>query len=157
MSRASYSYFEHTADIGLEARSPDLAGAFAAAAAGMCALIVDPSSVQRRHTWSIRVGAPDLETLLVRWLNEVLFRMETSGQVFAGFEVSLAFEAGPAGDVSHTLRARAHGEKLDPGRHRPQREIKAATYHGLHVGVDAGAAPTIAEESRYLVRVIFDL
>ncbi len=155
----SYRYFQHTADVGLEAQGADLEEAFAAAAAGLCALMVDPATVRLQRTWSIRVTAPDYETLLVRWLNEIIYRHETRGEVYARFGVSLESAEGPSdsSDLSRmSLHAKVSGEKLNPTRHRQLHEVKAATYHGISVE-NPVAGQTTDPNGGCLLRVVLDV
>jgi SHS2 domain-containing protein len=60
----------------------------------------------------------------VDWLNALLYEMDTRHMLFSRFEVILT-ETG--------LTARAWGEPLDPGRHRPAVQVKAATLSELEV------------------------
>ena len=115
-----------------------------------------------RRTWSIRVEAPDWETLLVRWLNEIIFRYETRGEVYARFRIFLDSSEGPSdsSDPSRvSLCAKVGGERLDPTRHRRQHEVKAATYHGISVENPGGAGgdQTAGPNGDCLVRVILDV
>jgi len=60
----------------------------------------------------------------VAWLNVVLFEMGTRHMVFGRFSIDLE-RAG--------LKAELRGEALDPARHHPGTEVKAATYAALRV------------------------
>jgi tRNA nucleotidyltransferase (CCA-adding enzyme) len=73
--------------------------------------------------------APDLELLLVDWLNALVYEMATRSMLFSRFEVRLA---GPR------LDARAWGEALDVSRHHPAVEVKGATYTALKVAQQPG-------------------
>jgi SHS2 domain-containing protein len=118
-----YEHFEHTADLGVRVRAPDLETLFAEAAVALFAAVVeDLDAVEPREQTTIRVGGTDLAYLLFDWLRELLFRFEADHHVFSRFEVRL----GPDG-----LEGTAWGEPLDPGRHPLGHEVKAITYHGL--------------------------
>jgi SHS2 domain-containing protein len=152
-SGGRYAYYGHTADAGLEAWAPDPGGAFAAAAQGLFALIIDPATVTPRQASRQAIAAADPGTLLVRWLNELLYVHEVEGLVFGAFEavVEGADPGHPDSAPGYSLCGTARGERTDPSRHRVWREVKAATYHNLYAGPDP--------EGRrgYLVRVLFDL
>jgi SHS2 domain-containing protein len=69
----------------------------------------------------IILQAPDLETLLVTWLEELAFLMETSGEVFDRFE--------PLSFSPTELRVKVQGgpaAQLD-------KLIKAITFHNLSI------------------------
>ncbi len=120
-----YEFFEHTADLGLRVRAPDLESLFVDAARGLFAMIVEnPDAVRALTTVSVELGPESPDYLLFDWLNELLAAFDTRHLVFSRFEVTL-----PGGGLSAT----ASGVPLDPERHRPAHEVKAITYHGLRV------------------------
>jgi len=122
-----YETFEHTADVGIEARGTSLRELFASAAEGMMSLLIDPAAVRAAEHREVRVGANDLEGLLVDWLNELLVLLNANGFVPAGFDVIEVSQAS-------ALIADVSGEPVDPTRHHFRMDVKAATYHQVHVG-----------------------
>jgi SHS2 domain-containing protein len=120
---------DHTADWAIHVRASDVRGLFAAAAHGMFALLVDPAAIALEREIAIELEAVDLETLLVDWLNELLFESERTGLVFPHITIdALAIGASPR------LAARACGG-------RPAeltKTIKAATFAGLQIAPVAG-------------------
>ena len=129
---AGYSLLDHTADMGIVATGDDLPAAFANAAQGMFAWMVDLDTVEEREEEPIEATGRDAEALLVAFLNELLFLFDTRGLLFKRVEVrelaSFGDEAGP-----HRLVAVGFGERLDPRRHQLRGSIKSATYHMLQV------------------------
>ncbi len=122
---AGFEVFDHTADVGVRAWGPDLAAAFAQTARGLFSLLVPLGAVRETTARAVAVAASDPESLLVAWLDELLFVFETEGLVFARFEVALP--------TPTTLTATAHGEPFDPARHHGGVVVKAATYHQIAV------------------------
>ncbi len=120
-----FEVIEHTADIGIRAFGIDLAGAFANAARGMFSLITDLNKINEAIYRDVEVAAPDRETLLVEWLNELLFLFDTEQLLFKRFYIGALTETG--------LQARCYGERVDKSRHELKRGIKSATYHMLKV------------------------
>jgi len=113
---------EHTADWAVRVRGRDLAELFAFAAQAMITLVTDstqtePFPVARR----IELSAPDVETLLVDWLSELVYLHETGDVLFCVFEMEEV--------TSAHLRATVRGRPGIPMK----KEIKAVTYHGLEV------------------------
>jgi SHS2 domain-containing protein len=125
---AGFEIFDHTADVGVRAWGPDLPTTFAQAARGVSSLLVPLDTIREATTRELSVAAGDPESLLVAWLDELLFVFETEGLIFARFDVALP--------TPTTLTATAHGEPFDPARHRGGVVVKAATYH--QIAVDAG-------------------
>ena len=142
MSPRGYEFFDHTADIGAVVRGTTLPRLFENAARAMFDLICDRRTVRPRRATRVAVTGGSLEDLLVRWLSELLFRLETEGMLFTSFAVER---------VDRTLlRARgvARGEPIDRTRHRPKREIKAVTYHQIRLVRGRGS---------WRVRIVFDV
>lgn len=119
-----WEHFEHDADIGVRGYGATLAEAFEQAALALTAVITDLEGVAPREVVEIECDAEDAELLLAQWLNALVYEMAVRRMLFGGFEVTV--------DGTH-LRARAAGEAVDVGRHRPTVEVKGATYTALRV------------------------
>jgi len=68
-----YELFDHTADVGLRVRAPDLPRLFCEAAEGLFSVIVEeiPRGVSSRRL-DFRLEAEGAEFLLVDWLSELI-------------------------------------------------------------------------------------
>ncbi len=120
-----YEHFEHTADLGLRIRAPDLESLFAEAAQSLFAAIVeDLATIQPICRVDIQLSGDDREYLLFDWLKELLYHFDTEHLLFARFEVRLQ---------NDMLTGSAWGEPVDRQRHALEHEVKAITYHGLKV------------------------
>jgi SHS2 domain-containing protein len=120
-----FETFEHTADIGLRIRAPDINALFAEAGQGLFSLIVEnPDSIRSQQRIEITLNSATIEDLLFDWLNELLYTFETRHLLLCRFDVRVE---------DHSLRATASGEELDRARHHISREIKAITYHAFVV------------------------
>ena len=125
-----YETFEHTADLGLRVRAPDLDTLFAEAARGLFSVIVeDLDAVQPRERLDVRLPPDEREYLLFDWLRQLLYAFDARHLLLSRFEVRVD-ESG--------LTGTAWGEPLDRERHVLDHEVKAITYHGLRVAPDAG-------------------
>lgn len=119
----AFETFDHTADIGLIARGRTLRELFANAARGLVDLTVDPEGLRETTRMQVTVSAADRDALLVAWLNELLYLLDTRRFLPRQSRIT---------DLSDTtLTAELVGDTVDPGRHAVRRMIKAATYHGL--------------------------
>ena len=103
------------------------ADAFERAAVALTAVISDPESVSADEAIDIKAEAPDLELLLVDWLNALIYEMAARKMLFSRFQVAI--------DGTH-LRAVSWGEPVNIEKHRPAVEVKGATYTGLRVVQD---------------------
>jgi SHS2 domain-containing protein len=134
-----FEFINHTADVGVVAYGASLSEAFSNAARALFSLIVELRSVRETLSRGIELKAPDDESLLVEWLNELIYLFDTENILFRRFDVTVLGEG--------RLRATGYGEKVDRSRHRLKVGVKAATYHMLRVTKDNG----------YRVQVIFDI
>lgn len=119
-----WEHFEHRADVGVRGWGASKAEAFAQAALALSAVVAEPGSVAARDRVEVVCTAADDESLLVAWLNALVYEMATRRMLFSRFEVELD---GP------DLRATAWGETVVPDRHHPAVEVKGATYTALLV------------------------
>jgi len=119
-----YETFEHEADIGIRGAGTTLESAFENAALALYSVVVNVQRVRQQEQREVSVSAPDLELLLVEWLNALLSISDIERMVFSKFTVSIS---------NTSLRGTAWGEKLDTERHEPGVEVKGATYHMLSV------------------------
>ncbi|MCI0637734.1 MAG: archease [Gemmataceae bacterium] len=117
--------FEHTADLGLRIRAPDLEALFTEAAQALFeAIVEDLSTVRPDRKVSVALKGDDKEFLLFDWLKELLYRFDAEHLLFGRFEVRIGRDG---------LDGSAWGEPLDRTRHNLEHEVKAITYHGLRV------------------------
>ena len=120
-----YETFEHTADLGLRVRAPDLDTLFAEAAAALFSAIVeDLGTVVASRKVEVRLAGRDRAYLLFDWLRALLYHFDAEHLLCARFEVHVRDDG---------LTGRAWGEPLDRARHELGHEVKAITYHGLRV------------------------
>jgi len=140
MSQKSYEVFEHTADIGLHAYGKTLPELFVHAAEGMESLMVAPEQIGVRVSCEIDVEGHDAVSLLIAWLNELIFLFDTEYLIFRQFEIESLTET--------SLKGRATGEPYDAQRHDLSSAIKAVSWHEAVVErIDEG----------YKARIIFDI
>jgi tRNA nucleotidyltransferase (CCA-adding enzyme) len=123
-----WSHFHHAADIGVRGCGATLEVAFEQTALAMTAVVTDPTKVRAETAVAIHCEAPDIELLLVDWLNALVFESATRTMLFSRFSVALQ-------DLR--LDARAWGEPIDRVRHQPAAEVKGATYTALAVTQDS--------------------
>ena len=111
---------EHTADLAIRAYGRDMRELFANAAHGMFALMAEPSQ-EPACAREVSLEALDYESLLVDWLNELIYLHEVEGETYSQFTIET---------LSPTkLKAHVIG---GPTRHKT-RAIKAATFHDLAI------------------------
>ncbi len=120
-----FEIVNHTADVGIIAYGIDMNEAFANAAKALFSLITELDDVEEVVHRDIELTAPDQESLLFEWLNELIYLFDTENILFKRFDIT---------QLSQThLKARSYGEKVDSSRHKIKIGVKAATYHMLKI------------------------
>ncbi len=123
---------DHTADVGFELGAPTLEALFEEARRALLMVVFERPPQEGRDEGEVRLSAPDRETLLVRWLNELVYLIQDADFVPAGAEIGIQ-ETGGAG---YALEARLSGTPLLLKEYGWQGEIKSATFHGLDITND---------------------
>jgi SHS2 domain-containing protein len=137
--QGSFRYIDHTADVGILVTAPTLGVLFETAAFALTELITDVEGLKLKVERQIQLEENEIETLLVSWLQELLYLLDTEQLVFGRFKVNVK-------DCS--LNADVWGEPFNPEIHTSKTEIKAVTYHQLEV---------IESDQGWKAQVIFDL
>ena len=128
--KRGYEFFEHTADIGIKAQGKTQQELFIRMAQGLTELLAEDSRLELRAARAIQLQADDVESLLLVWLQELLFWFST--ERFVPVEYALE-EVTPK-----VLRGQLRGDTFDPNRHVQGKEVKAITHHLLEVREDHG-------------------
>jgi SHS2 domain-containing protein len=123
--RHGYEVFPLTADKGIRAWGRELSDMFVNAARGLSSLMVEPGTVRREKMIPVEVKAADPESLLVAWLNELLYLHEARGFVMADCAIQTLTDT--------DLTAEMWGEPVDRMRHPMLGHVKAVTYHLLRI------------------------
>ena len=137
--QGSFQFIDHTADAGILVKASTLEGMFETAALGFSELITRVDSLNCLIQRQLRLQEDDIETLLVSWLQELLYLLDTEDLIFGRFQVNLKNLA---------LEATAWGEVFNPEIHTLKTEIKAVTYHQLEV---------VEDDQGWEAQVIFDI
>lgn len=141
----SVRFLDHTADVGVEITAASLDALFAEAAAALAEVVTDRATVRPSLKRRFELAAPDLETLLVDWLGELVYVFEVDRQLFRDAEVTVHEGEGNG----PRLEAVARGEPYDPERHPVKVLVKAVTHHRIEVSCRPDAS--------WFGRVIFDI
>jgi SHS2 domain-containing protein len=130
------------ADVAFEATADSLEELMRDAARAVTETQVDIGKVQKRRERRISVEAENVEELLYKFLDELIFIKDTEQLVFCEFDVAVEEKA-----KTFRLRCRARGEKLH-ARHQPKVDVKAVTMHHFFVRREGG---------RWRARVVLDV
>ena len=123
-----FEYKDHPGEAWLVGIGDTLAEAFAEGAKALFQLMVEVERIDSQISTEIDVQSDRLDTLYVAWLNALIVRKDADGLVYGRFDPLEIHEID--GD-EYRLTATAWGEPLDPERHDPKVDVKAATYSEL--------------------------
>jgi SHS2 domain-containing protein len=132
---SGYEELQHTADWALKVWAPDLVELFCQAATGMQKLMGIQVSGLQRERRTIQCSAGDIESLLVEFLNEILYWIEMDGIAFDYF----AFDIDGC-----SLFGYCEGTDI----REIAKEIKAVTFHRLEV---------IQRDNNFETVIVFDV
>lgn len=120
-----FQILEHPADVGIEAYGNSLEELFENAAYGLFSLISVPEGIGMGQRLHVTLDSIDLENLLVRWLNELLYLYDGENFLTAKTDVR---------SVSQTsLEGFIFGETYNSKKHELKLDVKAITYHQLQI------------------------
>ena len=136
----TFEIIDHTADVGIIAYGSSIEQLFSHAALALFSLITKLEDIEEKIRRNLEISSRDKDSLLVEWLNELIYLFDVEQILFHRFEIE---------SLDHNqLKAACYGEKFDPSRHRVKTGPKAATYHLLKIEED---------NQGYKARVIFDI
>ena len=124
-----FRFLEHTADARIECVGRDFAELLESAAEGLYAVALRKRRTDMTLDRTVHVAGADREEVLVRWLQELLFLLDTERFVAARFQFEPASER----------EVRAHARGYACAADERAEEVKSATYQQLCVrGTEQG-------------------
>lgn len=120
-----YRFLEEIAiaDVAFEADGRTLPEVFEASAFALTEVMVDLAGLSPALQHQISLTAEDLETLLFRWLAELIYLKDTHGLLFRRFQITIR-----EGEES-ALQATLWGDQIDYEKMSLKLDVKAVTYH----------------------------
>jgi len=138
--KEAFEILDHTADIGIIAYGADVKELFSNAGLALFSLITDLETIQETLHLDLEVRSEDRDSLLVDWLNELIYCFDSKHVLFKRFGIeSMTYNA---------LKATCYGEDFDPNKHKIETGVKAATYHMLRLDTD---------DNGYKAQIILDI
>ena len=142
MNSKDIKVFYTTADIGISVRGKTISGLFQNAAKGLSTLLVKEVKEYKLNEKKkeFKVSAQSYESLLVKFLNELLYLYETDFLYFTKAEFGKITEM--------ELKGNIYFKRLKEKAFIPNYDIKAVTYHNLKI---------IKKRVYYYADIIFDI
>lgn len=120
-----FEILEHTADIGFRATAKTLPALFESAAEALVATAIEIDNIKSREAYALSADGDSHESLLVNWLNDVLYHLDGRRLVMRRFKIHEFRSSRVSGE--------ALGEPRDPARHPGKLIVKGITYHQLKI------------------------
>jgi SHS2 domain-containing protein len=135
-----YEIIDHTADLGIAVRADTRETIYVNTGLAMFDLLVDGPLEKEGPSQQIEVTGADAADLMVNWLRELLYLWAGEEKVVNRIRILSL--------VEEKLIAEVFWESFDQRIHCIRNEIKAVTYHQIHVD---------RSPSGFEARVIFDI
>lgn len=139
----AFDFLEHTADVRVACRASDMPGLLKSAADALYAVALHSRLEAKTVERYVSLEVSSREELVVRWLQELLFLLDTDR--FVAVEVWWQPEVHW---ISHELKPRGRIKGYICETPDRAEEIKAITYHGLEVRETSEG---------YYAEIIFDI
>ena len=140
-----FELVEHTADIGLKIYGLDKRELFINAARGMFFLITGSTvfSVldKTKEYFDVQSNAPNIEDLIVTWLNDLLYIYDTEFVIFDKYYINSI--------TDKRIDAKIRAIKIEDSPYQIIKEVKAVTYHNLCVYQN--------KKGRWEANIVFDI
>lgn len=127
--KKKFSFLEHTADVYIEAYGKTLEEAFENAALATFEVMTDTKKVATEFEETVEVTGFDEEALLYNWLESLLVKFDTAGNLYSKFEI----ESIQSALTMFKLKAKIGGESFNPKKHPQKVAVKAVTYHRMEI------------------------
>jgi SHS2 domain-containing protein len=119
----AFEVIDHTADVGIIAYGADIEELFSNAGLALFSLITELESIENRFHLDLEVRGEDIDSLLIEWLNELIYLFDVKHILFGRFDIT---------NFTHNvLQATCYGENFNAIKHTIKVGVKAATYHML--------------------------
>ncbi|HME51129.1 MAG TPA: archease [Candidatus Lokiarchaeia archaeon] len=141
-----HKFLSHPADIQVAAWAPTIEALFKEIGLTLSRVMIPEPGIEIEKEIEVTIEAMNLESLLVDWLSEFLFYLDSEGFVVGDIDI-VSIEK--LGDEQYRINSVLKGETFKKGHHVPGKEVKAITYSYLTLEQnDAG---------KYRLKIIFDI
>jgi len=124
-----YSYLDHISDVYLHVSSNSLPGIFEDAVKATYEVMINRSTVKGRKVLNAEIRADDLEQLLYKWVDHLLYVFDAKSFAVSWAKVKIS-------DTKKrplSLSAKIYGEEYAPSIHGQKVGVKAMTYSLMQI------------------------
>lgn len=127
-----YKFLKHTADVKFQAFGKTLEEAFSNAAIAMFEVMIKTKKIEKKITKKIEIKAEDKESLLYKWLEELLYLLDTEFFMLNNIKNMKITEK-----EKYVLKAEIIGDTFKEEYER-YGAVKAVTYNEMFVKEEKG-------------------
>ncbi|MCF8240980.1 MAG: archease [Melioribacteraceae bacterium] len=139
-----YNFVEHTADIAVDVYGNSLADLFEASALAWRESVFEEYSPSEGESYKFKIVKDSIEELLVEFLSELNYLVYTKRLTVNHLnELKIELSSG-----LYILSAEINVEKFQDKKHTLKEEIKAVTFHQMHI---------VEKDGEYKTRIVFDI
>lgn len=128
-----FSYLDHISDIYIHVYNDTLEGMFEEAAIASFDVIMETSKVYRKTIINVELDADDLEQLLYKWIDHLLYIFDAKSFAISKTKVIINKKK-----THLSLTAKIFGESYAPKKHGQKVAIKAMTYSLMRISQKEG-------------------
>ncbi|MEM3927048.1 MAG: archease [Desulfurococcaceae archaeon] len=143
-----YDMLEHMSDVYLKAYGGDLLDLFKNAGLALFDTMTDIKKIKGKIIRSIAVDGYDLENLLYKWLEGLLFIYYSERLVCGNIDIHKLVIEKFNGETRYVIEGSARCDEFDPSYHEPRIEVKAATYSLMKI---------IKTEDKWIAYFVLDI
>lgn len=128
-----YDMLEHTGDVYIRARGRTLVELLENSGLALFDTMVNTQKVEPRKVKEVVAKGFDLESLLYKWLEELLILYYSENLVCSRVEVEKVTVVKTGEDFEYAVLGRAYCEEFDHDKHEPRVEVKSPTYSLMRI------------------------
>ena len=140
----TYIYLDHPSDVAIRAEGTSAKKALEEGAGAMLNVIFEVKSIRETKEVSLSAEAPEMETLFIEVLNELLSVQDRDALALKRLK-AVSIDKTPEGYV---FKGIAYGERFRPDETEVKTEVKAATYSALSYRI---------EDERHIFEFVIDV
>jgi SHS2 domain-containing protein len=137
-----YKFLEHTSDAKFQAFGRTLEEAFSNAALATAGLMWNWENVEKKVEHQVKVKGNDLKQLLVNFLEEIIYLLETKSFLLGSVEKLMIEKEGKSFRLKALLKGDKHSDK-----YKIHGDVKAITYNEMEVET----------KNHFMIQVVVDI
>lgn len=127
-----YKFLKHTADVKFQAFGKTLEEAFSNAAIATFEVMIKTKKIEKNITKKVEINAEDKESLLYKWLEEMLYLLDTEYFMLNSVKNIKISKGKP-----YLLKAEIVGDKFED-KYELHGAVKAVTYNEMFIKEEKG-------------------